>query len=156
MHKRIISLLIICIALLPLLFFILIKDVQAVPNLVAEYGLNEGTGSTTADTSGNNFNGSLLNGTAWTTAGKYGNAINFDGSNDQVSVANNDTLKITNNITLEAWARANGTFSGHKHIVGKNYYEISINRSGSGFKASMDARINGTWRKRQNSGILKS
>ena len=154
MFRKINYLLVLNIALLPLLFFILIKNVQAVPNLVAEYGLNEGSGATAVDTSGNNFNGSLLNGAAWTAAGKYDKGINFDGSNDQVSVANNDTLKITSNITLEAWARANGTFSGHKHIVGKNYYEISINRSGAGFKASMDARINGTWRKAQTSGNL--
>src|SRR5688572_29874551 len=52
------------------------------PNLVAEYGFNENAGTTLADNSGNNLNGTLVNGPAWTASGKYGAALSFDGTND--------------------------------------------------------------------------
>ena len=48
--------------------------------LVAAYGFNEGSGSTVADASGNGDTGTISNAT-WTTAGKYGNALVFNGTN---------------------------------------------------------------------------
>src|SRR5262249_32957480 len=49
------------------------------PGAGALYPFNEGTGSTTADVSGNNNTGTLATGATW-TAGKYGNGIQFDGT----------------------------------------------------------------------------
>src|SRR5205823_6983252 len=50
---------------------------RTVPSLVAAYGLNEGTGTTTADASGNNT-GTLSNAT-W-SSGKFGNAVKLTGA----------------------------------------------------------------------------
>jgi len=47
---------------------------------------NEGSGTTTADGSGNNHTGTLVNGPLWVT-GKYSRGISFDGTNDYVSIA---------------------------------------------------------------------
>ena len=44
-------------------------------------------------------------GPTWTTAGKYGNALSFDGVNDLVTVADANSLDLTNGMTLEAWVR---------------------------------------------------
>ena len=56
-------------------------------NLVGSWHLNEGSGATTAaDTSGNGNNGTLTNmdpATDWVN-GKFGKALDFDGSDDYV------------------------------------------------------------------------
>jgi hypothetical protein len=64
--------------------------------------LDEGSGTTAYDKSGNNNNGALYNGVAWTT-GKFGNALSFDGLDDYVRVEHSASLVFTNNITIEVW-----------------------------------------------------
>src|SRR2546426_12722664 len=44
------------------------------PGLVAAYAFSEGSGTTVADISGNNNNGTISAAT-WTTAGRFGNAL---------------------------------------------------------------------------------
>jgi len=56
------------------------------PSPVAEWQLDEGTGTTAKDTSGNNNTGTLTNGPTWTN-GKFGNAVKFDGSSNYISAA---------------------------------------------------------------------
>ena len=46
------------------------------PGLVASYGFDEGSGTTTADQSGGGNNGTLAN-TTWSTAGRYGKALSL-------------------------------------------------------------------------------
>jgi glucose/arabinose dehydrogenase/PKD repeat protein len=70
--------------------------------LVAAYSFDEGTGATVADSSGTGNSGTVAN-TTWTTSGRYGNALNFNGSNALVSVADAPSLRLTNAMTLEAW-----------------------------------------------------
>ena len=73
-------------------------------NLVAAFGFEEGTGATTADSSGTGNNGTLSNAT-WTTAGRYGNALSFNGTNAWVTVLDSNSLDLTTAMTLEAWVR---------------------------------------------------
>ena len=55
-------------------------------NLECWYKFNETSGTTAADSSeGNGRNGTLVNGPTW-VAGKINNAVNFDGTNDYVTV----------------------------------------------------------------------
>ncbi len=77
------------------------------PGLAAAYAFAEGTGSQTADASGNGNPGTLA-GAAWTAAGKYGSALTFDGTNDWVTVADKPSLDASGALTLEAWVRPNG------------------------------------------------
>src|SRR5262245_47881091 len=79
---------------------------QSSPGLVAAYGFSEGSGNTSADASGNSNTGALTNGAGW-TGGKYGNAVSFDGSNDNVSIANAANLNLGSTGTIEAWVRLN-------------------------------------------------
>ena len=69
---------------------------------VASYAFNEGTGTTTVDASGNGRTGALTNAT-WTTAGKYGGALSFNGSSSRVTVADAAPLHLSSAMTLEAW-----------------------------------------------------
>jgi len=73
------------------------------PKPIAAYSFNEGTGSTLGDSTGNH-NGTI-NGPTWTTGGKYGSALDFDGTNDLVTVADASDLDLTGSFTMEAWIR---------------------------------------------------
>ena len=79
-----------------------VDNPSVIPGLVAGYAFNEGGGTTTADRSGNNLSGTL-SGAAWTTQGKFGGALSFDGVNDWVTVPDAAVLDLTTGMTLEAW-----------------------------------------------------
>ena len=49
--------------------------------------MNEGAGATCTDYSGNGNDGAIT-GASWVTTGKYGNALSFDGDNDNIAIAN--------------------------------------------------------------------
>jgi hypothetical protein len=74
----------------------------AFPGLVAAYGFEEGSGATVTDQSGNGNTGTI-SGATWTTAGRFGNALSFDGVNDWVTVNDAPSLDLTTGMTLEAW-----------------------------------------------------
>ncbi|HYI93670.1 MAG TPA: LamG-like jellyroll fold domain-containing protein [Bryobacteraceae bacterium] len=69
--------------------------------LVAAYSFSEGTGPTTVDRSGTGSNGTLV-GALWTTSGKFGNALSFNGS-ARVTVPDSSSLDLTTGMTLMAW-----------------------------------------------------
>ncbi|MGA3192712.1 MAG: thermopsin family protease [Candidatus Bathyarchaeia archaeon] len=73
--------------------------------LVGYWKLDEGSGTTAYDSSGNNNNGIVI-GASW-TAGKVGSALSFDGVVDYVSCGTGSSLMPTAAITLEAWFNAN-------------------------------------------------
>jgi glucose/arabinose dehydrogenase len=70
--------------------------------LVAAYSFNEGTGSTLTDRTGQGHTGTIT-GAAWTTQGRFGSALAFDGVNDRVTVNDAPALDLTTGMTLEAW-----------------------------------------------------
>ena len=74
----------------------------APPTLVAAYGFSEGAGTTVADLSGNGRTGTI-SGATWTAAGRFGNALSFNGTNAWVTVADANALDLTTGMTLEAW-----------------------------------------------------
>ena len=64
----------------------------AAPAPVAAYSFDAGSGATLADLSGNGNTGAI-SGATWTT-GKNGKALNFDGVNDWVTVADSASLDL--------------------------------------------------------------
>jgi len=79
------------------------------PGLVGLWHLDEGSGQTAGDATGVN-DGQLgstagidANDPTWVSPGKFGKALRFDGVDDYVQVADDDTLDITTAITIEAW-----------------------------------------------------
>ena len=88
--------------------------------LVAAYGFEEGTGTVAADSSGNGNAGSLRSGTLWTTNGRFGAALQFNGTSSGVTVADAASLDLTTGLTLEAWVYPTVTPSGWRGVVGKD------------------------------------
>ena len=86
--------------------------------LVAAYAFNEGTGTTTADASGNGNTGALSNAT-WTAAGRFGGALVFNGTNARVTVPNTSSLRLTTGMTLEAWVYPTATLTSWRAILAK-------------------------------------
>jgi len=101
------------------------------PSPVAAYSFNEGTGTTVADASGTGNAGTI--GTAtWTTQGKYGGALVFDGSSALVTVPDSASLDLTTGMTLEAWVNPSTSLTGWKDVVYKgddNYYLMGSSSS---------------------------
>lgn len=88
------------------------------PGPVGWWKLDENTGATANDSSGNNNTGTLTNGPFWTT-GKVGGAIKFDGGDDYVDVPDNPILSITGALTLEGWYRYDGKADDWGRVFGK-------------------------------------
>ena len=79
-----------------------LEERQVLSTLVAAYNFNEGSGTVLHDFSGNGNNGTILN-AAWSSAGKYGDALSFNGTSSWVTVADAASLHLTTALTLEAW-----------------------------------------------------
>ena len=70
--------------------------------LVLAYSFDQGSGTSVPDASGKGNAGTLTS-TSWSTGGKYGGALSFNGSSSWVTAADNATLDLTNGMTLEGW-----------------------------------------------------
>ena len=87
-------------------------------DLVAAYAFDEGSGTAVADVSGNG-NVGALQGASWTTAGKFGWALSFNGSSARVRVPDAASLDLTSGVTLEAWVFPAASQSGWRAVVQK-------------------------------------
>ena len=97
---------------------------STISGLVAAYSFNEGAGTTTADQSGNGNTGTLANAT-WTSQGKYGSALLFNGSNSLVTIADSASLHLSSEMTLEAWVNPTNITNAMQDVIYKandNYY----------------------------------
>jgi hypothetical protein len=70
--------------------------------LVGHWQLNEASGNSAADSSGNANHGMLSNGPAWTT-GQLGNGLSFDGLDDVVNCGSGASLDNLPSISVSAW-----------------------------------------------------
>jgi glucose/arabinose dehydrogenase len=109
--------------ILPLLFlalFVIRPSSAAGGGLVASYAFDEGTGTTVGDSSGNNNTGAI-SGATWSSAGKFGKALSFNGTAKSNFVTINDSasLHLTTGMTLEAWVNPNNTGSSWRSVIFK-------------------------------------
>ena len=103
-----------------------------IPNLVLWLPLDENSGFTTDDISGNNNNGTI-SGATWTT-GKYNYALSFDGVNDNVQIPDANILDIQKDLTLMCEVKTNNSATGiPKTIIAKegtnSVYAIRLDAS---------------------------
>lgn len=86
-----------------------------------ETAANSCTGGTndTCDKSGNGFDGAWANNTA-AIGGKFANGTDYDGTNDSISVSDNDAFSVstTNKLTVSAWIYPDSN-SGTRQIITK-------------------------------------
>ncbi len=98
-----------------------INPLWSTNGLVGYWNLDEGTGTTALDLSGNGNGGTLVNGPTW-VSGKIGNGLSFNGTNNYVNITNSTNFNFgTGNFTVSFWASSNvyKTMSG---IISKGLY----------------------------------
>ncbi len=103
---------------------LLINVVEHDTGLVAAYSFNEGTGHTVTDLSGHGNDGTSVH-TTWSSAGKYGDALSFNGYSSIVNIANAPSLRLTTGMTLEAWVLPTVVSNAWRDVIYKgndNYY----------------------------------
>ena len=100
-------------------------------DLVAAYAFDEGSGSSVADLSGNG-NVGALDGASWTTAGKFGSALSFNGSSSRVRVPDAPSLDLTSAVTLEAWVYPAAAQSDWRAVVQKEADSYLLSASSFG------------------------
>ena len=101
--------------------------------LVAAYGFEEGSGTTVTDASGNGNNG-MIAGATWTTAGKFGDALSFNGTSSRVTIPNSSTLQLSSGMTLEAWVDPTTVSSAWRDVIEKGndeYFMMGTTDHGS-------------------------
>jgi len=125
MPNRIIKYLLISAGILALLisaFFLYPKIIKAdiTTGLVGYWKFDEGSGTTAADSSGNNNTGTVNGGAAWTT-GKLNQALSFDRANDYVnagSASSLDNIETTGSgLTVSAWIYARSYGYGNNGMI---------------------------------------
>ena len=108
---------------------------------VAWWKLDEGTGTTFYDSSGNgNTNSTWSGNTAW-APGNFGSALKFDGNDDSVKIpetTSTDVGDLTDSWTVTAWFRSATTTAFSGSIVNKRNdgtahapFDVTVNSSGS-------------------------
>src|SRR3954469_20020736 len=70
-----------------------VKSTALITGSVLELRLDEGSGTTAMDSSGNGNAATLVNGPVWTT-GKNGGGMSLDGVNDNLSISNSASLNV--------------------------------------------------------------
>ena len=99
-------------------------SMSATTGLVAAYGFDEGSGTTVTDASGNGNTGTITNAT-WAATGKYGKALQFNGTNALVSIPSAASLQLSTGMTLEAWVNPSTVNSAWRDVIYKgndNFY----------------------------------
>ncbi len=72
--------------------------------LVGHWKFDEEIGTTAYDASGNENHGTLVGGPEWVD-GKMGGALDFDGVDNYVNCGNDESLDITDTLTISLWAK---------------------------------------------------
>lgn len=94
-------------------------NVSGTGGLVSHWKFNEGSGTTAYDSAGDN-DGALKNGAGYATDGVCGYALELDGEDDYCEVPDDDTLDITDEITIEAWI--NPEVTSVRYVVQKGWF----------------------------------
>jgi len=89
------------------------------PGLALAFGLDEGTGAVTHDSSGNQNRGAITN-ALWSNSGHTGKALLFDGTGDYVDVPNSASINISGQgLTVEMWANVTSSTGSDYVLLGK-------------------------------------
>ncbi len=86
--------------------------------LVGRWTFDEGKGSIARDVSGRGNHGRVMGDAKW-TKGRIGGALEFDGTDDFVSIPNESSFDITGSVTVSAWIRVESFTKTWQAIVTK-------------------------------------
>ncbi len=114
------------------------------PDLLGYWPFEEGTGTVTADLSGNGNDGTLLGGTLW-TEGPWGGAVEFDGVDDYIDTGNAEDLA---KWTICCWVKSPAAPAGTSPtgpVHREQNYQFNWNHSDTTFRAATAINVGGTW-----------
>lgn len=128
------------------------RSVSTGTGLVASYNMNDGSGTSLTDNTGNGNTGTLSASVTWQASpvGFGANALSFDGTDDYVTVPRQAAHDIGEEITMEAWVYATKN-TGIQNVMAKSQ---AGNASGYIFPRTDDGwnnakfymYISGAWR----------
>ncbi len=93
------------------------------------------------DGSGNGNNGSMVNMTASENplVGVSGQALDFNGSNEYISIADSSSLDVSTQVSISVWIKPDTVVTAERNIIAKNYidstngqhaYGLAVNSAG--------------------------
>jgi uncharacterized protein (TIGR03790 family) len=94
---------------------------QPLASLAAHWKLDESSGTTASDSSGNGNTGTLVNGPVW-TMGNISGALSFDGVDDRIDITDSSSLEGMPAITISAWIRSTLTGTDNYQRIVDKYY----------------------------------
>lgn len=110
----------VCLALLATA--LLASPVHAQSGPIAQWKFDEGSGTTTADSSGNGHTGTLANSPAW-LSGRIGNALSFNGGTAVVNAVGGGSINnlYATGMTVSAWINVTAfPATGNNRIIDKD------------------------------------
>ena len=118
------------------------EGIPITEGLIAYWPLDEGSGETAQDASGNGHDGEVRNGAEW-AEGVLGGALRFDGVDDYVLIPYDPALDVEKGLTIALWA-----YLESEPDVGEgNDWRLLVGRNGFspyGLLIEQDGRLNGS------------
>jgi len=98
--------------------------------LAGLWHMDEGSGTTASDSSGNGNDGTLMGDASWAGSANamFGDALSFDGDGDYVQLPASDTILNTDTFTIEAWFK---TSLNHPAYGGAEGRIVNLHRMGT-------------------------
>lgn len=120
-------------------------------NTSALYHLDEASGTTAADSSGNG-NNATASGSPTFGTGNLNNAVTLNGINQSLSASDSASLSATGQQTIEGWIKPNSTFdknsSQSQTIVDKGSYKLNMDRTSGKIAYEIENNNANQWTKR--------
>jgi poly(3-hydroxybutyrate) depolymerase len=99
--------------------------------LIGHWTFDEGEGTVAHDSSGRGNHGEIAGGARW-ARGRIGGALDFDGTDDFVSIPNEDSFDIPGVITVAAWVKIDSFTRNWQAIVTKGDRAWRLHRANDG------------------------
>ncbi len=99
--------------------------------LAGSWGFEAGSGTTAIDSSGNANDATLVGTPTWQAAGRFGNAISFNGIDQSLTVPDpaNNSLDFTQSYTLSAWVQPSAIHTDYRAAIAKANSTVGLGPS---------------------------
>lgn len=89
--------------------------------LAGSWGFEAGSGTTAIDSSGNGNTATFVGSPTWQAAGRFGNAISFNGIDQSLDIPDpaNNSLDFTQSFTLSAWVQPSVIHTDYRVVMAK-------------------------------------
>ena len=107
------------------------STIRRAPGLVGAYAFDPDSNGTATDASGERNDGAI-SGATWTSRGRFGGALSFDGTDGVVRIPHSRSLDLTRSMTLSAWIRPTARQAGWRTIMHRQTDAYYLDAGSSG------------------------